>query len=76
MTRLITTLLLLAAAFAPQLVYSQVAKIGNTEYTTVEEAFSNAGNGDTIIMSSDACINAPITLEKKEDNIRLTRIYH
>lgn len=66
MTRLTTTLLLLAAAFAPQLAYSQVAKIGNTEYTTVEEAFSNAGNGDTITMSSDASINAPITLEKKK----------
>ena len=62
MTRLTTTLLLLAAAFTPQLVYSQVAKIGNTEYTTVEEAFSNAGNGDTITMSSDASINAPIKL--------------
>lgn len=71
MTRLTTTLLLLAAAFAPQLVYSQVAKIGNTEYTTVEEAFSNAGNGDTIIMSSDASINAPITIEEKKITLDL-----
>ena len=69
MTRLTTTLLLFAAAFAPQLAYSQVAKIGYAEYTTVEEAFSNAGNGDTIIMSSDASINEPITL--KDKNITL-----
>jgi hypothetical protein len=64
MKRLIFAALLLATVLIPQTALSQVAKIGSTEYSTIEEAFSKATDGETITLVSNASISSTISVSK------------
>ncbi len=65
MKRLIFAALSLATVLIPQTALSEVvAKIGTTEYTTIEAAFSKAADGETITLVSNASISGTISVSK------------
>ncbi len=64
MNKSIFAALSLAAALFPPSASAQVAKIGSTEYTTIEAAFTNAADGETITVTGDASITNAITVGK------------
>ena len=43
---------------------TNVAKVGNTEYATLEEAVGAAKDGDTVTLLTAASINKALTVEK------------
>ena len=65
MKRLIFAALSLATVLIPQTALSQVAKIGDAEYSTIEEAFENADDEETILLQEDATISTTISVSKE-----------
>ena len=58
---------LMACMMCVSMVAQNVAKIGETEYATINEAFEAAANGATIQMIADADFQQPIKLNVNED---------
>ena len=65
MKKIIFVLLLLLAGFTGEAYSQAVAKIGDTEYTTLAAACSAAHDGQTVKMLVDAEIVSTIKIEKK-----------
>lgn len=71
MKSLITTIILLTL---PLFMLAQnVAKIGDKEYPTIEEAFNNATDGATITLISDAELSTPVTISNKSITLYLDK---
>lgn len=71
MKSLITTIISLTL---PLFMLAQnVAKIGDKEYPTIEEAFNNATDGATITLISDAELSTPVTISNKSITLYLDK---
>ena len=49
--------------------YAQVAKVGNTEYATIDEAIANWTNGTTLTLLADVTLSDVIKLSTTEYHI-------
>ena len=51
--------------------FAGVAKIGNTQYETLNDAFAAAKNGDAIEMLADAVVSSSITIDNKKVTLHM-----
>ena len=66
MKKMRVALALLISAFTACFVQAQVAKVGNTEYTTIDEAIANWTNGATLTLLSDVTLSKTIEISSTE----------
>ena len=66
---LMLTLLILALGGGGNLFAQNVAKVGNTEYATIDEAIANWTNGSTLTLLADVTLSGVVTLNSTEHHI-------
>ena len=72
---LMTFLTLLFTAMGTSVLRAQVAKVGNTEYATIDEAIANWGNNTTLTLLADVTLSDVIQLSSTEYHILDLGIY-
>lgn len=71
MRKIMFCFLLLMVAGLAEKAYSQVAKIGDTEYATLAAAYNAVQNGETILMQNDVVVSSTILITGKNFTLDL-----